>query len=239
MFSTEIAQSLLIYVDYSVLWPNDVKNEILMNDFEVTDKLRSSKGGAVPRVLYLHIQDINGEEVDLQSHHINFKAWISGRESELLTEETTGCGFADLNGHSSLYLNIRNLPTPWSAGETLKVQPMTHNPDSVIFSYVLDNSGSPIFSGFEPLIPGSGQPLQLDMDNAFPLETSINLTGTIITVSWDEQWRAVGYNLYWADKPEGPYSFAVNTANTIWQFSIVGSKKFYKVTAVYEDKGEK
>lgn len=219
-------------------WPDYVKKEPVYNNTE-EKSIKSSKGGGVPRVVYFHIQDLYGNEIDLLSNSIDFKAWIKerGGEYEFVTDDDFGSGLTDVNGISVAYLNLNSgdLYTPWSDGETLIIQPMTHNPDSLSYSCVLDNSASPIFLGFEPLIAGSGEPVRLDMEwkPCDPVVTIVNSEGTVVTVSWEEYWKATGYNLYWSDDPYDGFEYVTTTTETSWQFSVVGSKKFYRVTAVY------
>jgi hypothetical protein len=53
---------------------------------------------------------------------IQFTAYIQGRESEILTQNSVGCGY----GSGYWQVNVGNFPTAWESGEILKVH--FHNP---------------------------------------------------------------------------------------------------------------
>ena len=74
--------------------------------------------------VYIEITDINGEH----PAEVNFNAWILGREDEVLTELSGGCGYmGESSGQywGTAYIQCGTFPTQWEEGDTLYVEAST------------------------------------------------------------------------------------------------------------------
>lgn len=250
------AQPLRINSSEYTVWPDDVKTftwpsidkrEDAAMNLNTYNSAKEKKGSFLrPVKVYVHLQDLYGNELSVpqDTDKIEIFYWISGREAEVVSSKDWffDTGHINLNGYSTTYMNLVGFQTPPQTGDILNIYPVRYNPDGTtwpisgsIYQHIIEASSSPVYLGYEALIPGSGQPLILDMENIFPVSIEANAEGTVTTVSWVD-WRATSYNLYSSDDPYDEFEFVTNTTETSLQFSAAGSKKFYRVTGVYNNK---
>ena len=174
------AMPLLWQGNAATTWPDEVKYSQSYPAADPSEKA-SSNG---PKVIYCHVIDKYGNDFDLSSDRVTFKAWIEGRPSEILNQDNCGCGFIDLGGYSVGFVNIGTFPTNWSEGEELTIlakderEPDFSSWTTGEVTYILDGNASPFFKGFEAVIPGSGAPLQTISPDAIdpevlPLATAL------------------------------------------------------------------
>lgn len=129
--------------------------------------------------------DSDDEAKDLQpkDSFITFKAWIEGREDDVLTDQSFGCGFEQIAGiYSSIYINMGNFKNKWSDGEvvTFEVtdQSVKGNWLSGKGKVKISKSSDPVMRGYEPAIKDSGDPIVLDTptgdeETALPYQTAL------------------------------------------------------------------
>ena len=143
-------------------WPDEIKSDH-SDPGEYASEKASSNG---PKIIYFHVIDKYGNDFDLLTDRVTFKAWINNRPHEILNQDDCGCGFIDLGGFSVGFVNVGTFQTNWSEGEELTVLAKDERePDFSSWTtgeatYVLDGNASPFFKGFEAVIPGSGAPVQ-------------------------------------------------------------------------------
>ncbi|NOR46240.1 MAG: hypothetical protein GQ534_11695 [Candidatus Delongbacteria bacterium] len=108
------------------------------------------------------------------------------------------------------------------------------------YTYLLNASASPIYLGFEPLIPGTGTPGRFSIAHLHELENPpvTTLSGDSLTLSWNSATGATGYNIYESDDPYGTFSYVASTTATSWQTEATEDKKFYYVTSTNSNKSE-
>ncbi|HXK50023.1 MAG TPA: T9SS type A sorting domain-containing protein [Clostridiales bacterium] len=190
IFPVEPGMALLASVTESVVWPSS-KGMTEISDLALDNNLKS-KGltGGGPRVVYCHIIDNDGSELDFSTApyaNIEFKVWNTENPSEILDHNSPGCGFTMVGGiYSVLYFNPGNLPYNWESGDQINILvedlsrpymiPDTYWGD--MRSFTIDNSSSPIINGFESLVPGTGVPMQILMPTSIenelaPAETAL------------------------------------------------------------------
>ena len=75
-----------------------------------------------PHTVYIEIVDISGEHPT----EVNFNAWISGREDEVLTENSGGCTYYNNGTYwGTAAIQCGTFPTQWLAGDTLFIEVQT------------------------------------------------------------------------------------------------------------------
>ncbi len=73
----------------------------------------------------------------LSTGDVTFRAWIVGREDDVLTNESVGCGFED----GYWQINVGNFATPWRAGDLVHVE-CSAGGQSGSLEFYLDWNGS-------------------------------------------------------------------------------------------------
>jgi len=97
--------------------------------------------------------ELTGDTAD----KLRFKAYVTSRPAEILTQDSYDCGYMMIGTLSVVYINIGNFTTPWTDGEQL----------SIVFPYfgdcidnfdivTLGNESSTIYRRLEPYYTGSG-----------------------------------------------------------------------------------
>lgn len=189
-----------------------------------------------PRVVYFNLVDSHtGEALAYpdDTRLIEFIAYISDRPLEVLDENNFGCGFTEIEGLSVAYIDLGNFQTPWSSGEILHFE-ITNLDDMWGYdcNIALDDSGSPIFHGFEPLIPDSGLPGQIDMDHVNPLTTpdvTMNVQNGTITLDWGYISEATEFYIYASDEPYGTFNYFDTAIGISWSTELTEDRKFFCV----------
>jgi hypothetical protein len=183
-FEIEITDPLMVNVWTPQLWPS----EITTKEMPVNAKVIVGINNPMP--VYYHIQssskgDYNFSEDNLKSSTITFKAWITGREKEILTHEDYGCGFEQIGDvFSAIYINLGNFETQWAIDDEVNflvtdkgTKEISNNYLQGKGSYKLTYSDRPVLRGFEPVIKDSGDPLVVGTpaseDVLIPYETAL------------------------------------------------------------------
>ncbi|HAQ61924.1 TPA: hypothetical protein DCR49_08000, partial [Candidatus Delongbacteria bacterium] len=188
---------LMLNMKNSLTWPAPDKLESII-EIKNNENIIPKGAGGLPRAVYFNIVDDQGNPLDYPEDTglIEFSAYIQERPTEILHEYSYGCGFTMADSYSMAYVEVGNFPSTWTAGETLKLILTNFDPMyGCEMSVVLDNSTSPIFAGFEPLIPVSGLPGQVDMDHINPI------TSVALDIGYDEgvatlYWGYNGYTIF-------------------------------------------
>ncbi|MCK4980741.1 MAG: T9SS type A sorting domain-containing protein [Candidatus Delongbacteria bacterium] len=178
VFNVYAGMPLFLNITASTTWPSAGKVENNSDDLAFDNK--TTKGaGAGPRIVYYHIQNEVGSELSFpEDEWLVFNVWITGREAEVRTQESVGFGYSMIDGNSVAYLNIGNFSTLWSPGEELNIEfPLITKLDQED-SFIIPEGSGPIYRCFEPLIPGTGTPLQILTssidDRVIPTETTLH-----------------------------------------------------------------
>jgi hypothetical protein len=226
-------------IDWPTLKKADLSGEEYLTNSETNKSAPKSQISVNQRKVYFNLQDAEGNPLNIPSDtdKIKFKIWqrssyaIGGEIFNETAMYPFDNGYTDISGYTTLYFNTGSFVVV-SAGDTLFYQPLTYNPENKIYSVVLSASSSPVYVGFEPLIPGSGQPIQLDMDYvASPINTVVTVSADSVSVSWDASVGAVSYDIYSSTDPYGTFAYTATTAQTSWQVVSTEPKKFYYVVA--------
>jgi hypothetical protein len=80
---------------------------------------------AVITDVYIGCVDNNGDKFDFSSFpydNVGFRCWITGRESEVIDQNSSGSRFIDFTSTSSLKITRGNFQTGWESGDTLNVR---------------------------------------------------------------------------------------------------------------------
>lgn len=213
---------LMITLKDSINWPD--KNAV--------------KGSGIPRIAYFNLVNAStGKALTYDEYRlIEFDAWIDQRPSEILHEYSYGCGFTMIDTFSVAYVEVSNFTSGWNPGEYLNIR--LTNFDSMYGCEILDNyldgSGLPLYIGFEPIIPGSGLPGQVDMDHINPITSvalDIGYDNGVASLYWGYNGYSI-FNIYSSDEPYGEFTLVTSVVNDIsWQIPVIESRKFYVVTS--------
>lgn len=239
---SEVGQPLSVLMTENITWPSGTKmdNNSNVTDIE-KDIPKSYEGG--PRIVYFHLQDYYGNELNFpeEASQLTFQTSVTSRPSDILTQNDFNCGFTMLGEYSVAYVNTGNFESYWDEGDGLVFETTCFGPMFECGYYLqLDNSYKPIYLGFEPIIPGTGNPRRLEMLHLHELENPpvTTLSGDSLTLSWDKPTGATGYNIYESDNPYGTFSLVASTTATTWQTEVTENKKFYYVTTTNSNKSE-
>jgi hypothetical protein len=245
-FRIYVATPYIVQIPYDktpVTWPTvskaDLTGEEYLTNSESEKTDPKSSAALKPRKVYFRLTDLEGNDLIYpeDTDKIKFEAWLEQGTGaailvgEVISNNNWDCGYSEANGYTISYLNLHCFTTV-SSGNILYIKPVTHNPDNKIYTYVLDPSSSPVFLGFESIIPGSGQPITLDMDYvASPINTLVTVTADSVSVSWDASAGAVSYDIYSSTDPYGTFAYTATTSQTSWLVVSTEPKKFYYVVA--------
>lgn len=128
--------------------------------------------GADTLPVTIHVIDDDNTELDFTASpydNIVFKVYNLDHPEDVITQDTGTCGYDMLGGiYSTLYIDFQYFVYPWEVGDTFYIQvddlsrpymiPGTYWGDSRTFTVVDTN---PVQLGFEPMLPGSGAPMQI------------------------------------------------------------------------------
>lgn len=97
--------------------------------------------------------------------YVTFKTWISERPTEVISQNSEGCGYemlADI--YSSFRIQLASFPTEWQAGDIVNILARQQNGLDCIEGYTefqieYSEFNEVIYIGFEDVIPGTGLPL--------------------------------------------------------------------------------
>ncbi|NOR46266.1 MAG: T9SS type A sorting domain-containing protein, partial [Candidatus Delongbacteria bacterium] len=188
-FSIDIGTPLYINTTTNGSWPGSSSKNIIQ---PLEERIQIT----TPKALYFHV--VNAEEVDYdfsdadsktefiqpKDDYVEFKAWITGREDDILTEKTFGCGFENLGEkYSTVFLNFGNFEHNWSEGEEINIE-VTDNSNkhtgTVLKGYakkLIDNTDN-VFNGYSDLIKDSGDPIvvktPISVNELLPTEITLS-----------------------------------------------------------------
>ena len=140
---------------------------------------------SLPKAGYWRIVKRNLKDYDLteKMDNLSFEAWITGREDDMLTQESFGCGFEQISDSlSSMYINFGNFENYWDGGDEINIKIIeTNGNDQSNWRYglgrcIIDKSGKTIYKGFGS-IKGSGDPIVVEVpltsESNIPIETAL------------------------------------------------------------------
>ncbi|MGD9708113.1 MAG: T9SS type A sorting domain-containing protein [Candidatus Delongbacteria bacterium] len=122
------------------------------------------------RLVYIYTLDMTGTTYDFSAEpygYVTFKAWISDRPTEVITQNSEGCGYEMLaDFYSSIRIQLASFPTEWQAGDEICVLVREQQIDFCVEGYLsfqieYNEFNEVIYIGFEDVIPGTGLPLLL------------------------------------------------------------------------------
>ncbi|MBC8385147.1 MAG: carboxypeptidase regulatory-like domain-containing protein [Candidatus Cloacimonetes bacterium] len=164
---------------------------------------------------------------------ITFNAWIIGRESEVLTESSFGCGYWDVEGW--LWVECGNFPTDWTNGDVLHIEAYEPATGHTATGEIILNWEAYQYMDDMHLSP------------EFPPDAPVNVTisedGTNVTLNWDAVVGATSYTVYSDTDPYGDFLTEEESGitETTWNelLSSAGDMKFYRVTAANTGRNRK
>ena len=182
-FDIFITDPLMVNVWSPQIWPTEITTKDMPMNAKGVVEIND------PLPVYYHIQssskgDYNFSGDNLKNSTITFKAWITGREEEILTHEDYGCGFEQIGDlFSAIYINLGNFETQWAIDDEvnfLVTDELAGDKSEWVQgkgSYKLGYKDKPIFRGFESAIKGSGEPIvvgtPMGEDEVIPYETAL------------------------------------------------------------------
>ena len=168
-FPIKISDPLMVFMTDNVIWP-------------ITDSLKFN----LPKANYWRVVRRNLKNYDFNGKvdDVTFKAWITGREDDIITQETLGCGFEQINDSlSTIFVNLGNFINCWEPNDEINLEVIEQSSKDKSNckmgkgSCIVDNSGDTIYRGFESLIKGSGEPIvigdPISTETNIPFETKL------------------------------------------------------------------
>ncbi len=175
-YPIKIADPIYVNMTADVTWPYGEKKGSITKQKDEFFELNS------PKAVYHAILNSSKEAYDFgKDGQITFKAWVTGREDDMLTDQSFGCGFEQAGSFSTIYINLGNFKNKWQPGDILNFevtdQSVKGNWMTGKGTFEIDKSSDAAFRGFEPLIKGSGDPIILNTptgeDEMIPYETAL------------------------------------------------------------------
>ncbi|MDY0016750.1 MAG: T9SS type A sorting domain-containing protein [Candidatus Delongbacteria bacterium] len=162
-FESKPGLPLFVNMTDSLLWPYEetkIGQRSMKNEEDID-------GVNLPKVVYYHIVNSEGFDYDTLSKSISFKAWIAGREEDVLTESSYDCGFIHLaDSLSSIYFNLGNFKSKWMPDENLNIE-VTEIKENKNVSvtlegsaiYTIEENTDAAIKGYDNYVKGSGDPI--------------------------------------------------------------------------------
>ena len=126
----------------------------------------------ISRMVYYNILDTSASIFNFiyePYDSLTFKAWIEGKEVDIITQKTTGCGFENLSNDSIIcsaaYINLGNFSENWNVGEILHIDIICYDTNfptergCIWFHHMIESGTGTIWIGFEEVMPGTGYEL--------------------------------------------------------------------------------
>jgi|GEM_PF-3611981 len=160
IFDSYISLPLLLNIKEDVTWPSESKyGKWVCDESEEGDPKIN-----MPRSVYYHVVNSKHNDFDFsdtnpklsgtqpKDNFISFKAWVSGREEDILTDCSYGCGFEQIgDGLSSIFINLGNFKNKWQPGEVINFEVIDrsdmNNPMIGKGSCVIDKESAAIVKG--------------------------------------------------------------------------------------------
>jgi len=178
-YPSSICQPLYVNMTDSVVWPNN--NYSKGKDFKIESDVSEVN---LPKAVYYRIVNAEGDGFDLSQSTITFKAWISGREDDILTESSYGCGLEQITDSlSAIFINLGNFKNKWLPDDVINflvtesVNAKSPSKLEGSGSYIVEKNSDAAFRGFDPLVKGSGEPIvvgtPINSEENIPYETAL------------------------------------------------------------------
>jgi hypothetical protein len=176
-FASEIGKPLMVNMTAGTTWPS-------AKSAEYVEGSKSDPPKGTSRAVYYNCVDNTGVAFSFSAapyDNVTYKAWITGRETELLQQFSVGCGYSLLSGYSMVYVNVGNFATNWAAGDEINflVKDETGGLGAYLEgsgSWILDASGSAAYRGVPAM--GTGTPISVStassIDEMVPVETKLH-----------------------------------------------------------------
>lgn len=113
-FSVRSGHPYYVNVNSATIWPSG-GSSLLKKEVGLIENKNRITGSNVPHTVYGKYSYANG--VERRGHHLKIKAWIVGRDTEILTEKKIGTG----SDNTYWWIGISDFNTSWTAGESLHV----------------------------------------------------------------------------------------------------------------------
>ena len=156
---------------------------------------------------------------------ITFNAWIIGREGEVLTESSFGCGYWNTEGW--LWVECGNFPTDWTNGDVLHIEAYEPATGHTATGEITLNWEAYQYMDDMYLAPNTPPDT--------PLNVIISEDGTNVILNWDAVTGATSYTVYSDTDPYGGFTNVEQSGitGTTWSELLTGAgdMKFYQVTA--------
>lgn len=183
-FPMNITDPFFVNVRSSQIWP------VANNKYIIAEGKSGNNFINDPMPVYYNIVNSEKNAYDFRGNNpksgqIKFKAWITGRENEILTDEDFGCGYEQIGEiFSAIYINLGNFETRWMFGDEVNFEVIDEGDGEKSVStkgtgkYRIETTHNAIMRGFEPMIKDSGLPIVLgtpsgDDESAIPYHTAL------------------------------------------------------------------
>lgn len=181
-FEIKIGDPLFVDISEQSFWPDTGLPVLNLPKPFATEKLFN-----IPKAFYWRvIKDNNKGDYDINSKEetLTFSAWITGREDDIITDKTYGCGFMQINDSlSTVYLNTGNFINEWQESDEVNIvvteQISKDKKDWKIGkgSYRIKMDTQAVYRGFESIMKDSGEPIVIGIpdstDEILPVKTAL------------------------------------------------------------------
>ncbi|HAQ61926.1 TPA: hypothetical protein DCR49_08010 [Candidatus Delongbacteria bacterium] len=190
VYTTEPATPLMVNMKQNLTWPAgkadfDDNSE---NEMIITEK--NAKGNpAKARIIFYHVikqwndedfvfpDELSGDTAD----KLRFKAYITSRPAEVLTQDSFDCGYLMIGTLSVVYINTGNFTTSWVDGDQLRIEfPYFGDHIDNYDVVTLGNESGTIYRRLEPYYAGSGAAFEMPLspsglsNEALPSEITLH-----------------------------------------------------------------
>ena len=179
-FPVFIGEQIFVDMTAEVTWPYDTGK---MPEAKIvkTDPFAEIN---LPKAVYYNIVNSEGNAFDLSQCSITFKAWITGREDDILTESSYGCGLEQMTDSlSAIYINLGNFKNKWLPDDVVNFlvteSAISKSPLKLegSGSYNVEEYSDTAFRGFNSFVKGSGEPIvvgtPVDSEDNIPYVTEL------------------------------------------------------------------
>jgi hypothetical protein len=181
-YEIKIGDALFVDISEPSFWPDTGVPAYNLPKPFATEKLFN-----IPKAFYWRvIRDNNKGDYDTKNKEetLTFAAWITGREDDIITDKTYGCGFMQINDSlSTVFLNAGNFINEWQESDQINIVVADQSSKDKenwkigIGSYRIKMGTQAVFRGFEPIIKDSGEPIIIGIpysnDEVLPVETAL------------------------------------------------------------------
>ena len=189
-FLSEVGMPLMVNMKQNLTWPAGKadSDDNYENEMIITEK--NAKGNpAKARIIFYHVikqwndedfvfpDELSGDTAD----KLRFKAYITSRPAEVLTQDSFDCGYLMIGTLSVVYINTGNFTTSWVDGDQLRIEfPYFGDHIDNYDVVTLGNESGTIYRRLEPYYAGSGAALEMPLspsglsNEALPSEITLH-----------------------------------------------------------------